>query len=111
MSSQERFASEKQAYWAMREELLKKYPDKWVGVVNGQVVAVGDKRGKVMEETYRKTKSLVMFVSEVGHEDRVLRFRQVSMGQYERAYSPAMPMIITPVSERTFSRSKGHGSG
>lgn len=99
MSSQERFESEKQAYWAMREELLKKYPGKWVGVVNGQVVAVGDKRGKVMEETYRKTKSKVMFVSEVGYEDRVLRFRQVSMGQYERAYSPAMPMIITPVSD------------
>src|SRR5574341_464627 len=76
--ARQRFEREKQAYWAMREELLKQYLGQWVAVVNGQVVAVGNKMGKVMEEAFRKTKSKVMFVSEVGHEDRVLRIRQTA---------------------------------
>ncbi|MCI0555160.1 MAG: DUF5678 domain-containing protein [Anaerolineae bacterium] len=95
----QRFEGEKQAYWAMRTELLKQYHGKWVAVVDGQIVAVGDKRGKVMEEAYRKTKSKVMFVSEVGHEDRVLRIRQVSTGQFDRTYHPSAPMIATPISD------------
>ena len=97
--TQQRFEKEKQAYWAMREELLKKYPGKWVGVVNGQVVAVGDKMGKVMEEAYRKTESKVMFVSEVGNEDRIRRLRHVSIGGHDLNYDPAMPTITVPVSD------------
>lgn len=95
----QRFEREKQAYWAMREELLKQYLGQWVAVVNGQVVAVGNKMGKVMEEAFRKTKSKVMFVSEVGHEDRVLRIRQMAVGKYDRHYRPAAPMMTTPMSD------------
>jgi len=95
----QRFEREKQAYWAMREELLKQYFGKWVAVVDGQVVAVRDQMGKAMAEAYNKTKSTVMFVSEVGNEDRVLRIRQTSLGKYDRVYIPALPTITTPVSD------------
>jgi len=95
----QRFEYEKQAYSAMRGDLLKQHYGKWVAVVDGQVVAVGDKRGKVMEEAYRKTKSKVMFVSEVGLEDRVLRIRQVSTGQFDRNYHPSVPMMTAPISD------------
>jgi len=97
--TRQRFEREKQAYWAMREELLKQYFGKWVAVVDGQVVAVRDQMGKAMAEAYNKTKSTVMFVSEVGNEDRVLRIRQTSLGQYDRVYNPALPTITTPVSD------------
>jgi Family of unknown function (DUF5678) len=97
--ARQRFEREKQAYWAMRDELLKQYLGQWVAVVNGQVVAVGTKMGKVMEEAFHKTKSKVMFVSEVGHEDRVLRIRQIAMGEYDRHYRPAAPIMTTPVSD------------
>jgi len=76
--TRQRFEREKLAYWSMREELLKQYAGKWVAVVNEQVAAVGDKMGKVMEEAFHKTKSKIMFVNEVGFEDRVLRIRQFS---------------------------------
>jgi len=95
----QRFEREKQAYWAMREELLKQYLGQWVAVVNGQIVAVGTKMGKVMEEAFRKTKSKVMFVSEVGHEDRVLRIRQQAAGKYDRHYRPAAPIMTTSMSD------------
>ncbi len=97
--TRQRFEREKQAYWSMREELVKQHAGKWVAIVNEQVAAVGDKMGKVMEEAFRKTKSKVMFVNEVGFEDRVLRVRQISSGQYDQAYRPAAPLITTPVSD------------
>ncbi len=95
----QRFEREKQAYWAMREQLLKQHFGKWVAVVNGQVAAIGDEMGKAMAEAFRKTQSKVMFVGEVGNEDRVLRIRQVSNGRYNHAYTPAIPMLATPVSD------------
>ncbi len=53
----------------------------------------------VMEEAFRKTKSKVMFVSEVGHEDRVLRIRQTAAGKYDRHYRPAAPIMMIAVSD------------
>lgn len=97
--TRQRFEREKKAYWSMREELLKHYAGKWVAIVNEQVAAVGDKMGKVMEEAFRKTKSKIMFVNEVGFEDRVLRVRQISSGHYDQSYRPAAPMIVAQVSD------------
>jgi hypothetical protein len=79
--------------------LLKQYLGQWVAVVNGQVVAAGNKMGKVIEEAFRKTSSKVMYVSEVGYEDRVLRIRQIAAGKYDRNYRPAAPILTTPVSD------------
>jgi hypothetical protein len=76
----ERFEREKNAYWRIRNDLLKKYKGKWVAIVNEQVVAVGDDMGKVIEDAFQKTQSKVMFVSEVGLEDRISRIRRLSNG-------------------------------
>jgi hypothetical protein len=43
-STNHRFKCEKQAYWAIRDELLKKYFGKWVAIVNGKIVASGEKK-------------------------------------------------------------------
>ncbi|MFQ6043346.1 MAG: hypothetical protein ACE5PV_21035 [Candidatus Poribacteria bacterium] len=67
----QRLEAEKAAYWAMREELIKKR----LAVVNGQAVAVGDKPGKVIEEAYQKMGSEVEFTVRVGYEDAVRRIR------------------------------------
>jgi len=81
----------------MREELIKKYRGKWLAVVNGQVVAVGDKPGKVIEEAYQKMGSEVGFTVRVGYEDAVRRIRQVTSGRYDDGYDPPIPMVTTTV--------------
>jgi hypothetical protein len=73
-----RFEAEKAAYWAMREELLKQYWGKWVAVVNGTVVAIGDEKGKVIVEAFRRTGSQVGFAARVGYEDVVRRIRSAT---------------------------------
>ena len=70
---QQRFEKEKNAYWRIRNDLLKKYKGKWVAIVNEQVVAIGDEMGKVIEDAFQNTQSKVMFVGEVGLEDRISR--------------------------------------
>jgi len=89
----QQFEKEKNAYWNMRSDLLKKYKGKWVAVVNERVVAIGDRMGKVMEDAFQKTKSKVMFVSEVGFEERIARIRQVSKGYYNYEYYPPASFI------------------
>lgn len=76
------FEREKQAYWKMRDRLLPQSKGQWMAVVNEQLVATGDKMSKVMEEAFQKTRSKVMFLGEIGYENRVARIRQVSSGQY-----------------------------
>jgi hypothetical protein len=95
----ERFEREKEAYWQQRDELLRQYRGKWVAIVNGQVVAVGDQMNKVAAEAFRKTGSALMYVALVGGEDAVLRVRQVAMGYYDERYSPPMPMVAASVSD------------
>ena len=69
----------------------------WVAVVNGQVVAVGDNAGKVLEEAYRQTGSDVGFVARVGYESVVRKIRQVTSGRYEDRYEPPMPIVTATV--------------
>ena len=45
--TQQRFRQEEAAYWQQRDELLKLYPGKWVAIVGGQVVAVGEQMIKL----------------------------------------------------------------
>jgi len=44
--------------WTLRNytQFIKNYPDKWVAIVNKQVVASGDDPGIVREEAKRETK-------------------------------------------------------
>ena len=51
-------------------DLVKKYPDKWIAVVNGKVVSSGQDLGKVLEEAKMKTGKehiVVEFIECGGH--------------------------------------------
>jgi predicted aspartyl protease len=93
------FEQEEQAYWQQREELLKQYSGKWVAIVCGQVVAVGEQMNKTAAAAFRKTGSTLMYVNLVGKEDIVLRIRQIATGYYDSTYTPSMPMVTASVSD------------
>jgi predicted aspartyl protease len=98
-SRNHRFEREKQAYWAIRDELLKKYFGKWVAIVNGKVVASGKKKMAVLKEAFSLTRSEVGYITKVGYEEKVQkkRIRQVVTGEYNKTYEPSMPMVETIV--------------
>jgi hypothetical protein len=83
-----RFEQEEQAYWRQRDELLTQYEGKWVAIVGGQVVAVGEQMHKVAAEALRKTGSGLMYVNRVGGEDLFLRVRSIAPGSYDQIYAP-----------------------
>jgi len=97
--AQEQFEREKRAYFAMRDQLLQTHFGKWVAIVDGKVVAVGDQMNKVAAEAFQKTGKAVMYVACVGKEDMVLKVRRVSVGYYDPTFSPPMPMLTVSVSD------------
>jgi hypothetical protein len=97
--AQEQFEREKQAYFAMREQLLQTHFGKWVAIVDGKVVAVGDQMSKVAAEAFQKTGKAVMYVTCVGKEEMTLKVRRVSVGFYDPTFSPPMPMLTVAVSD------------
>lgn len=94
VETKQQFEQEAQAYWQRRDELLQQYADKWVAIVGGQVVAVGNHSGEVIRQAYQKTGSKVGYVAHVGHEDVVYRIRRVTVGQYDHRYNPPMPKVV-----------------
>jgi hypothetical protein len=80
--TKERFEQEERAYWGQREELLKQYKGRWVAIVGGEVVAVGDSSGAVIREAYQKTGSTAGYVARVGNERATYRIRRVAEGYY-----------------------------
>ena len=44
------FEQDRLDYWAMRDELVAEYADKWVAVHKGRVVAVGDEPMSIMDQ-------------------------------------------------------------
>ena len=90
-----RFEREKQAYWAIRDELLKQHFGKWVAIVNGKVVAVGAKKMAVLKQAFSGTHSKVGYINRVGYEEmtRQKTVRQIMTGRYDEMYDPAMPLI------------------
>ncbi len=95
--AQEQFEREKQAYWAMRDELLKTYYGKWVAIVEGKVAAVGDSAFDVLQKVLTQKGATVMYVKRVGFEERVLKVRQVSVGWYDADYDPPIPKVTAEV--------------
>ncbi|MDW8029903.1 MAG: retroviral-like aspartic protease family protein [Armatimonadota bacterium] len=98
IQAQEQFEREKQAYFAMRDELLKTHFGKWVAIVEGKVAAVGDSAVSVIQEVLAKKGATVMYVKRVGFEERVLRIRQVSVGWYDEDYDPPIPKVDAEIS-------------
>lgn len=86
------FEQDRQDYWAMRGELLGKYPGKWVAVHRGRVVAVSDDPLSIMEQALAEDG--YAYTNKVGEEDKiVVRQRRVSF-PYDNTYSPtALPRM------------------
>lgn len=97
--AQRKFEQEEQAYWRQREELLQRYTGRWVAIVGGLVVAVGKQMNKVAAEAWRKTGSGLMYVNLVGEEDLVLRVRPITVGHYDRRYTPPAPIVTGSVND------------
>ena len=74
------FEAEQNAYWRMREELLRQHRGDWVAVVNGQVVSTGKDSSEVLLEAYQKTGCEVGFTARVGYEDTVRWIRSTTTG-------------------------------
>ena len=71
------------AYWAVRDQLLSQYRDKWIGFADGVVIASGASPVAVFhaaEELGRNP-----FVTCVGREDEPCRMRRVSFA-YDESY-------------------------
>lgn len=84
VSNSSRFEQEKQAYWRMRSDLLLRYPDKWVAIVGGKVVAMGEKKMAVLKQELDLTRSEVGYITCVGQEENVgkKRVRNMPRGQW-----------------------------
>lgn len=97
------FEEDRQAYWAMRDELLAKYPGKWVAVHRGRVVSVADEPLSIMEQALAEDG--YAYTNKVGEEDKiVIRQRRVSF-PYDDTYSPTPLPRMTAVIHN-FSRTK-----
>ncbi|MBI4675338.1 MAG: hypothetical protein HY741_27150 [Chloroflexi bacterium] len=94
------FQQEKEAYWKLRPELLKKHPHQWVAVANGKVVAVGKSAEQVMALAYQRVKAKALYINRVGAESTALRkkIRRVETTRYSVEYDPPIPMLETTVS-------------
>ena len=71
------------AYWAVRDQLLSQYQDRWIGFADGAVIASGTSPVAVFhaaEESGRNP-----FVTCVGREDEPCRMRRVSFS-YDGSY-------------------------
>ena len=80
------FEQDRLDYWAMRDELLAKYPGKWVAVHKGRVIAVADDPLSIMEQAVAEDG--YAYTNKVGDEDKiVIRQRRVSF-PYDDSYSP-----------------------
>ncbi|MFQ5822811.1 MAG: DUF5678 domain-containing protein [bacterium] len=98
-STNSRFEQEKQAYWTMHDELLKRYFGKWVAIVDGKVVASGAKKMDVLKEAFKRTRNEVGYINRVGYEEMTRRktVRQVVIGRYDEIYDPPMPLVTATV--------------
>jgi len=93
------FEQDRQDYWAMRGELLGKYPGKWVAVHSGCVVAVSDDPLSIMEQALAEDG--YAYTNKVGEEDKIaVRQRRVSF-PYDNTYSP-MPIPRITAALRNF---------
>jgi len=96
----EAYLANERAYWQQREGLIQQWPNQWVAVHDGQVVAVGEEMTTVMDRVGQQS-LCDAYIEKVGGEfDTVLTIRrraEVSFA-YDGSYSPPLPCV-----EATFS--------
>jgi hypothetical protein len=79
------------AYWAVRDQLLKKFQGKWIGFADGAVVASGTRPVTVFQAAHEAAEH--PYVACVGRENEPPRMRRVSFA-YDTAYAgEALPVI------------------
>lgn len=89
------FQQQKDFYWKIRDDLLRKYKGKWVSIAQNKVAAVAESSTDVLKMAYENTKANVMYINKVGEEEKVMRKR---IRRYNLEYDPPMPMIDVLIS-------------
>ena len=64
------FEQDRQAYWAMRKELITQYAGQWVAVHKGRVVVVGNDPLSIMEQALAEDG--YAYMNKVGEEDKIV---------------------------------------
>jgi hypothetical protein len=88
------------AYWAVRDQLLEQYRDKWVGFADGKVVASGTSPVSVFHEA--EATGLHPFFVCVGREQEPCRIRRATS-----PYDPTYPGEALPVISVEFRLASG----
>jgi hypothetical protein len=96
-ATEQAFRLQEQEYWRQRDQLLEHYLGRWVAIVDGEVVAVGDDGGRVAAEAYDRTHSQAMFVALVGEEEPLFRVRSTAAGHFDRSRGHPAPIARVKV--------------
>jgi hypothetical protein len=86
-------------YWAVRDQLLAQYRDRWIGFADGAVIASGTSPVAVFHAAEASGRH--PFVTCVGREDEPTRMRRASF-PYDASYA-GEPLPVLPVEFRTVS--------
>jgi len=89
------FQQQKELYWKVRDDLMKKYKGKWVSIAQNKIVAVAESSTDVLRIAYEKTKTKIMYINKVGEEEKAMRKK---IRRYSMEHDPAMPMIDVLIS-------------
>src|SRR5579862_9554633 len=88
------------AYWAIRDQLLARYQDQWIGYANGTVIAAGSSPVEVLHQANASGQH--PFVTCVGREHEPTLMRRASF-----AYDATYPSEALPVLSVEFRTSRG----
>ena len=91
------------AYWVVRECLLERHRDKWIGYADGAIVASGSSPVAVFHAA--EASAISPFVTCVGREDEPTMMRRTTF-PYDSTYS-GEPLPVLVVEFRTVSGSPG----
>ncbi len=93
------FQKEKEAYWQLRDELLKTHLQQWVAIADGKVVAAGDSADDALAMAYQRVGPRPLYINKVGTEETASRkkIRQIESARYSTDYDPPMPMLTIEI--------------
>ena len=99
------FKADEEAYWRMRPDLLMKYPQKWVAVHKGRVVAVGNDPVSIIDEATREDG--YAYANKVGDEEKLIVRKRRRKFHYDDNYTPiALPRMSANFSNPAFSKNQ-----
>lgn len=64
---------EKETYFKMEKELINNYRGKFVAVLNGEIVGVGEDKMELALGIYKERGYVPMYIGQVGAKERVIR--------------------------------------